>query len=66
MRNDLYLAKQAWTVLQYVSGVNRNSIDKNGFAHWNKLYWEFKEIMSNGRRGDNKWKDLIINSSTVR
>lgn len=65
-RNDFYLAKQAWTVLQYVNGVNRNSVDKNGFAHWNKLWWELKEIMSNGRRENNNWKDMVIGEDTVR
>ena len=65
-RNDFYLAKQAWTVLQYVNGVNRNSVDKNGFAHWNKLWWELKEIMSNGRRENNNWKDMVIGEETVR
>lgn len=65
-RNDFYLAKQAWAVLQYVSGVNRNSVDKNGFKHWNKLWWELKEIMSNGRRENNSWKDLVINEENVR
>lgn len=65
-RNDFYLAKQAWTVLQYVNGVNRNSVDKNGFAHWNKLWWELKEIMSNGRRENNNWKDMVIGKETVR
>lgn len=65
-RNDFYLAKQAWTVLQYVNGVNRNSVDKNGFAHWNKLWWELKEIMSNGRRENNNWKDIVIGKETVR
>lgn len=65
-RNDFYLAKQAWTVLQYVNGVNRNSVDKNGFAHWNKLWWELKEIMSNGRRENNNWKDMVIGEETIR
>lgn len=65
-RNDFYLAKQAWSVLQYVNGINRKSVDKNGFSHWNKLWWEFKEIMSNGRRENNDWKDLIINEENVR
>ena len=65
-RNDFYLAKPAWSVLQYVSGINRTSVDKNGFAHWNKLWWELKEIMSNGRRETNAWKDLVIDEKNVR
>lgn len=65
--NEFYLAKQPWSVLQYVSGVNRKSgPDKNGFNHWNKLWWELKEIMSNGRRETNDWKDLIIDDKNVR
>lgn len=64
---EFYLAKQAWSVLQYVSGVNRSfGPDVNGFNHWNKLWWELKEIMSNGRRENNDWKDLIIGSENVR
>ena len=65
-RDDFYLARQAWTVLQYVDGVNRNSVDKNGFAIWNKLWWEFKQIMSNGRRQNNDWKHIVINEENVR
>ncbi len=57
---DFYLARQPWTVLQYVSGVNRKGSDTNGFGHWNKLWWELKEIMSNGRRENNAWKELVI------
>lgn len=57
---DFYLARQPWTVLQYVSGVNRKGTDTNGFGHWNKLWWELKEIMSNGRRENNAWKELVI------
>jgi hypothetical protein len=58
---EFYLAKQPYSVLQYVNGLNRTAgPDKNGFAHWNKLYWALKEIMSNGRRENNDWKDLII------
>lgn len=66
-RSDFYLAKQAWTVLQYVSGVNRKTADKkHGFANWVKLWWELKEIMSNGRRENNDWKDLVIGPENVR
>ena len=64
---EFYLAKQAWTVLQYVNGVNRSfGPDINGFNHWNKLWWELKEIMSNGRRENNDWKNLIIGPDNVR
>lgn len=64
---EFYLAKQAWTVLQYVSSINRTfGPDVNGFNHWNKLWWELKEIMSNGRRENNNWKDLIIGPDNVR
>ena len=65
-RNDLYLNKQGWASLQYVNGINRKDRDKNGFAHWNKLWWELKEIMSNGRRENNDWKDIVIDESTIR
>lgn len=65
-RNDLYLNKQGWASLQYVNGINRKGRDKNGFAHWNKLWWELKEIMSNGRRENNDWKDIVIDESTIR
>lgn len=65
--SEFYLAKQPWSVLQYVSNVNRKiGPDKNGFNHWNKLWWELKEIMSNGRRETNDWKDLIIDDGNVR
>lgn len=64
---EFYLAKQAWTVLQYVNGVNRSfGPDVNGFNHWNKLWWELKEIMSNGRRENDDWKNLIIGPDNVR
>lgn len=64
---EFYLAKQAWTVLQYVNGINRSfGPDINGFNHWNKLWWELKEIMSNGRRHNNDWKDLVIGPEHVR
>lgn len=67
VENEFYLAKQPYSVLQYVNGVNRNfPADKNGFSHWNKLYWELKEIMSNGRRENNKWKNLVIGPEGVR
>ena len=65
-RNDLYLNKQGWASLQYVNGINRKGRDKNGFAHWNKLWWDLKEIMSNGRRENNDWKDIVIDESTIR
>lgn len=65
-RDDFYLNKQAWASLQYINGVNRKGKDNNGFAHWNKLYWELKEIMSNGRRDNSSWKDLIIGPDNVR
>lgn len=65
-RNDLYLNKQGWASIQYVDGINRKDRDKNGFGHWNKLWWELKEIMSNGRRENNDWKNIIIDESTIR
>lgn len=65
-RNDLYLNKQGWASLQYVDGINRKDRDKNGFGHWNKLWWELKEIMSNGRRENNDWKNIVIDESTIR
>ena len=65
-RNDLYLNKQGWASIQYVDGINRKGRDKNGFGHWNKLWWELKEIMSNGRRENNDWKNIVIDESTIR
>lgn len=68
-RDDFYLARQPWTTLQYVGGVNRNvPADSDGYVNWNKLYWELKEIMSNGRRQDDNWKNIVIgdNPETIR
>ena len=71
-RNDVYLARQPWTVLQYVRGVNvkkgvkRKTDSSISTPIWNNLWWELKEIMSNGRRDNDDWKDIIIGDDTVR
>lgn len=64
--DEFYVAKQPYSIIQYVDGQNRTGQDVEGFAHWNKLYWELKEIMSNGRRQNNDWKDLTIDEKNVR
>ena len=65
-RNDMYFNKQAYASIQYVNGQNRTApADVNGFAHWNKLYWELKEILSNGVSGEN-WRNQVIDTSTIR
>ena len=67
MAGEMYFNKQNWTSLQYINNINRQfGPDVNGFNHWNKLWWELKEIMSNGRRENNKWKDLVIGSENIR
>lgn len=71
-RNDVYLARQPWTVLQYVKGVNvreglkRKTETSTDTPIWNNLWWELKEIMSNGRRENDDWKDIVIGEDTVR
>lgn len=65
-RNDFYFNVQPFASLQYIDGVNRNGRDVNGFGTWNKLWWELKEIMSNGRRENNDWKDIVISEETIR
>lgn len=73
-RNDVYAAAQPWTVLQYVKGVNvkegvkrKNTVTKQfEIPNWNNLWWELKEIMSNGRRENNDWKDIVIGEDSVR
>ena len=59
-RGEMYFNKQPWASLQYISGVNRNITDKNGFNNWVKLWWELKEILGNGRLQNDDWKNLVI------
>ena len=55
-RNEMYFAKQPATVLQYVDGINTGIKDTNGFGHWNKLWWQAKEMLGNGQKDG--WKLL--------
>lgn len=65
--SEFYLARQAYSVLQYINGINRKiPADKQGFEHWNKLWWTLKEIMSNGRRENDEWKDIVIGPESIR
>lgn len=59
-KGEMYFNKQPWASLQYISGVNRNITDKNGFNNWVKLWWELKEILGNGRLQNDDWKNLVI------
>ena len=54
--NEMYFAKQPATVLQYVDGINTGIKDTNGFGHWNKLWWQAKEMLGNGQKDG--WKLL--------
>ena len=57
-RSEMYFAEQPETVLQYVDGINTNIKDNNGFKHWNKLWWQAKEMLGNGQKGN--WKSKTI------
>ena len=56
--NEMYFAKQPATVLQYVDGINTGIKDTNGFGHWNKLWWQAKEMLGNGQKDG--WKAKTI------
>lgn len=58
--NELYLNRQPWTSIQYVSGINRTIPDNEGFNNWVKLWWEMKAILGNGRMQNDDWKNEII------
>ena len=57
-RSEMYFAEQPETILQYVDGINTNIKDNNGFKHWNKLWWQAKEMLGNGQKGN--WKSKTI------
>lgn len=57
---EMYFNKQPWASLQYISGVNRNIPDNEGYNNWVKLWWELKEALGNGRMESNDWKNEII------
>jgi len=57
---EMYFNKQPWASLQYISGVNRNIPDTEGYNNWVKLWWELKEALGNGRMESNDWKNEII------
>jgi hypothetical protein len=61
---EMYFNKQPWASLQYVSGVNRNIPDTEGYNNWVKLWWELKEALGNGRMESNDWKNEIIGPNT--
>lgn len=61
---EMYFNKQPWASLQYLSGVNRNIPDIEGYNNWVKLWWELKEALGNGRMGTDEWKNEIIGPNT--
>lgn len=61
---EMYFNKQPWASLQYISGVNRNIPDIEGYNNWVKLWWELKEALGNGRMESNDWKNEIIGPNT--
>lgn len=61
---EMYFNKQPWASLQYISGVNRNVPDIEGFNNWVKLWWELKEALGNGRMETDDWKNEIIGPNT--
>lgn len=61
---EMYFNKQPWASLQYVSGVNRNIPDTEGYNNWVKLWWELKEALGNGRMDTDEWKNEIIGPNT--
>lgn len=62
--NEMYFNKQPWASLQYISGVNRNVADIEGYNNWVKLWWELKEALGNGRMDTDDWKNEIIGPNT--
>lgn len=63
---EMYFNKQPWASLQYISGVNRNIPDTEGYNNWVKLWWELKEALGNGRMDTDEWKNEIIGPNTRR
>lgn len=61
---EMYFNKQPWVSLQYISGVNRNIPDTEGYNNWVKLWWELKEALGNGRMDTDEWKNEIIGPNT--
>ncbi len=61
--NELYLNRQPWASIQYVSGINRTIPDNEGFNNWVKLWWEMKAILGNGRMQNDDWKNEIIGAN---
>lgn len=61
---EMYFNKQPWASLQYLSGVNRNIPDIEGYNNWVKLWWELKEALGNGRMDTDEWKNEIIGPNT--
>lgn len=61
---EMYFNKQPWASLQYLSGVNRNIPDTEGYNNWVKLWWELKEALGNGRMDTDEWKNEIIGPNT--
>ena len=61
---EMYFNKQTWASLQYISGVNRNIPDTEGYNNWVKLWWELKEALGNGRMDTDEWKNEIIGPNT--
>lgn len=57
---EMYFNRQPWASLQYISGVNREIPDSEGFNNWVKLWWELKEILGNGRLNNDDWKNEVI------
>lgn len=61
---EMYFNKQPWASLQYISGVNRNIPDTEGYNNFVKLWWELKEALGNGRMDTDEWKNEIIGPNT--
>lgn len=61
---EMYFNRQPWASLQYISGVNRNITDTEGYNNWVKLWWELKEALGNGRMDTDEWKNEIIGPNT--
>ena len=57
---EMYFNRQPWASLQYITGVNRDLPDEDGFNNWVKLWWELKEILGNGRMENDDWRQEII------
>lgn len=63
---EMYFNKQPHASLQYVSGINRNIPDKQGYNNWVKLWWNLKEIQGNGRMNSTLWRNQILGPKTIR